>query len=91
MPPDPNIHRRQQGSIDLDSYRCRAVAERSSAIRDGRALRAALVGGLAMVGVLGLAIVLPSVTSGPMLAVAAKLIQIGERAGVVDPARSVIR
>jgi hypothetical protein len=59
MTQDPHIRRQQDGSLDIDFYRTRAVAERRHAMRDDRALRMACAGGLVMAGALGFAVVLP--------------------------------
>jgi len=55
-----DIRRHQDGSLDIDFYRSRAIAERGSAMRDDHALRMACAGGLVMAGALGFAVVLPS-------------------------------
>jgi hypothetical protein len=55
-----DVRRHQDGSLDIDFYRSRAIAERRSAMRDDHALRLACAGGLVMAGALGFAVVLPS-------------------------------
>jgi hypothetical protein len=55
-----DIRRHQDGSLDIDFYRSRAIAERRSAMRDDRALRMACAGGVVRAGALGFAVVRPS-------------------------------
>ena len=65
-----DIRRHQDGSLDIDFYRSRAIAERRSAMRDDRALRMACAGGLVMAGALGFAVVLPSAPTAERMAAA---------------------
>jgi hypothetical protein len=62
-----DIRRHQDGSLDIDFYRSRAIAERRSAMRDDRALRMACAGGVVMAGALGFAVVLPPSPAAPRL------------------------
>ena len=55
-----DVHRRSDGSIDIDFYRARATTLRRQALRDMATPRLAPLGARVMAGALGFAIVIPS-------------------------------
>ena len=56
----PDVHRRSDGSIDIDFYRARGATLRRQALRDMATQRLAPLGARVMAGALGFAIVIPS-------------------------------
>jgi hypothetical protein len=55
-----DIHRRSDGSIDIDFYRVRGAELRRQAIRDGHALKFAAASAVVMTAAVGFATVIPS-------------------------------